>query len=75
MNAKEIQAMKQKAEELTQKVGDVLHDHEMRVVQIVLARFYCGVCIESGMSKETYTKACGALWDALMEDYAEEIKH
>jgi hypothetical protein len=75
MKAKEIQAMKQKAEELTQKVGDVLHDHEMRVVQIVLAKFYIEVCIESGMSKDVYMGACNGLWDALMDDLAEETKH
>ena len=75
MNANEIKEIKAQAEKLTEQVGDVLHDNDMRVVQMVLARFYCGVCIDMGMSKETYTKACGALWDALMEDYAEETKH
>jgi len=75
MNANEIKSLKDQAEALSEQVGDALHDNDMRVVQIVLARFYCGVCIESGMSKETYTKACEALWDALMEDYAEETKH
>ena len=75
MNAKQIKEIKDQAEALSEKIGDVLHDNDLRIVQVVLARFYCGVCIESGMSKETYTKACSALWDALMEDYAEETKH
>ena len=75
MNADQIKEIKAQAEKLTEQVGDVLHDNDMRVVQMVLARFYCGVCIDMGMSKETYTKACSALWDVLMEDYAEETKH
>ena len=75
MNADQIKELKAQAEKLTEQVGDVLHDNDMRVVQMVLARFYCGVCIEMGMSKNIYIEACEVLWDALMEDYAEEIKH
>jgi len=75
MNANQIKEIKDQAEALSEKIGDVLHDNDLRIVQIVLARFYCGVCIETGMSKKRYLQACSELWDALMEDYAEEIKH
>jgi len=75
MNADQMNQIKEQAEALSEKIGDVLHDNDLRIVQIVLARFYCGVCIDTGMSKKRYIEACEALWDALMEDYAEEIKH
>jgi len=75
MNADQMNQIKEQAEALSEKIGDVLHENDLRVVQIVLARFYCGVCIDTGMSKKIYLQACSELWDALMEDYTEEIKH
>jgi len=75
MNAKEINQMKEQAQILMNQVGEVLNDQEMGIVLIVLSKFYGEVCIESGMSKDRYLEQSSQLWDALMEDLAEEIKH
>ena len=75
MNAKQINQMKEQAQILMNQVGEVLNDQEMGIVLIVLSKFYGEVCIESGISKERYLEQSSQLWDALMEDLAEEIKH
>jgi hypothetical protein len=75
MNAKQVNQMKEQAQILMNQVGEVLNDQEMGIVLIVLSKFYGEVCIESGMSKDRYLEQSSQLWDALMEDLAEEIKH
>ena len=75
MNAELMEKMKDEAQVLLEKVGEILHDQHMLVVQLVLARLYGEVCIDTGMTKEKYLIACSGLWDALMEDLAETTKH
>lgn len=75
MNAKEMKQIRRQAQTLMEKVGSVLNDQELGIVHIVVSKFYGEVCIETGMSKETYLEQSSVLWDALMEDLAEETKH
>jgi hypothetical protein len=75
MNANEMEEIREEAQVLMDKVGKVLHDQHMVVVQLVLARLYAEVCVDSGMTKKKYLTACEGLWDALMEDLTEETKH
>jgi len=75
MNSKEIKQIRKQAQNLIEKVGEVLNDQEMGIVHIAISKFYGEVCIEIGMSKETFMEQSSRLWDALMEDLAEETKH
>jgi hypothetical protein len=75
MNAKEIKQIRKQTQNLMKKVGEVLNDQEMGVVHIVISKFYGEVCIETGMPKEVFMEQSSRLWDALMEDLAEETKH
>ena len=67
--------IKEQIGNLMEQVGNKLNEQPLFMVHIVLARLYGEVCIESGMDKEDYMKACDALWDALTADMAEEPKH
>ena len=75
MKAELMEKMKDEAQTLLEQVGGVLHDQHLLIVQLVLARLYGEVCIDAGMTKESYLIACSGLWDALMEDIAETTKH
>ena len=75
MNAKEIKQIRKQTQNLMEKVGEVLNDQEMGVVVIVISKFYGEVCIETGMPKEKFMEQSSRLWDALIEDLAEETKH
>ena len=75
MNAQEMKQIKIQVENLMEKVGEVLNDQEIGIVHVVISKFYGEVCIETGMPKEVFMEQSSRLWDALMEDLAEETKH
>ena len=62
-------------DELTIEVGEILNDHPVELVHMVVARFFVDISMESNNDKETYMELCSTLWDACLENFAEETKH
>jgi uncharacterized hydantoinase/oxoprolinase family protein len=61
--------------ELTQEVGDILNDNPSEAVHMVVARFFVDLSMESNNNKENFMDLCSTLWDASLEEIAEELKH
>lgn len=70
-----IEQTHKEANELMDKVGDVLHDQNLRTVHLVLARLFVTLSMEATSDKQEYMNLCSNLWDAIVEEIAEEPKH
>ena len=75
MKAEEIDKIHRKADSLAELITVVLDSNEILIVQIVLARLFAEVSVESGMPKEQHLHACEVMWDAIVDEMAKEPKH
>ena len=71
----ELEQIRDEANDLILKVGEVLDDNSMGVVHMVLARLFVDISIDSGNDKSAFMDMCEKMWDMAIEDRAEETKH
>jgi hypothetical protein len=56
-------------------MGEMLNNKPTQVVHMVVARFFVDISMEVNSDKANFMDLCSTLWDASLEEIAEETKH